>query len=266
MADELQIRRLGWAGLELTLGDDALVVDLFEDRYAMAPFIEEVTGPLPPPSKPAMAALVTHLHADHTDAGAIGRALEPDGLVMRPEPAAGDDLDRAATAAAEAGLATVAATTRTVAPWESHAIGPFEATPVPAVDGFGDPQVSWVIQAGGRRILHGGDTLFHGAWWPIASRFKPFDAVFLPINGPVCDFPHRQPPSPFPACLDPEQAAVAASILGAQVAVPIHYDGIHQAGLYEQVSEPSESFARAASERGVQTAILEPGDWLEWSA
>jgi L-ascorbate metabolism protein UlaG (beta-lactamase superfamily) len=32
-------------------------------------------------------------------------------------------------------------------------------TAVPAVDGFGDPQVSWVIDGGGRKIIHRGDTL-----------------------------------------------------------------------------------------------------------
>ncbi len=267
MASELQIRRLGWAGLELRCGGDTLVVDLFEDRYSMAPFLEEVTGPLPPPQAPVAAALVTHLHADHADPSAIGRALMADGLVLRPEAAAGDRLDRAATANAEAGLATdVAGTIRTVAPWEAHSVGAFEVTAVPAVDGFGDPQVSWVIEAGGRRVLHGGDTVFHGAWWPIASRFEFFDAVFLPVNGAVCDFPHRQPPSPLPATLDPLQAAVAAEILRARVAVPIHYDAIHQPGVYEQAPDPAPAFIAAASERGVDGVILEPGAWLEWDA
>ncbi len=266
MRDELLVRRLGWAGVELTFDEDTLVVDLFEDRYAMAPVIGEVTGPLPAPSTRAAGALVTHLHADHADAAAISRALTADGLVLRPEPAPGDDLDRAATAAAEAGLASTAATVRIVTAWESCSVGPFAVTAVPAVDGFGDPQVSWVIEAANRRVLHGGDTVFHGAWWSIASRFKPFDAVFLPVNGAVCDFPHRQPPSPLPATLDPFQAAVAAAVLGARVAVPIHYDAIHQPGVYEQASHPVQSFAAAAAERSVETRILEPGEWLGWDA
>jgi len=266
MAAELHIRRLGWAGLELSCGDHALVIDLFEDRHALAPFIEEVAGPLPPPSSPAAAALVTHLHADHADAAAIGRALVADGVVLRPEPAPGGGLDRAATAAAEASLASGPALQRIAAPWETHRVGPFVITAVPAVDGFGDPQVSWVIEAGARCVLHGGDTVFHGAWWPIASRFEAFDAVFLPVNGAVCDFPHRQPPSPLPASLDPLQAAVAAAILHARLAVPIHYDAIHQPGVYEQAPDPAESFVAAASERGVQTAALQPGEWLRWDA
>lgn len=232
----------------------------------MAPFIEEVAGPLPAPSRPAAAALVTHLHADHADPAAIGRALTGDGVVLRPGPAPGGAMDRAATARAEDGLAHLAASIRTMTAWETHRVGPFEVTAVPAVDGFGDPQVSWVIEAGGRCILHGGDTVNHGAWWPIASAFEHLDAVFLPVNAAVCDFPHRQPPSPFPASLDPHQAAVAATILGARMAVPIHYDAIHQPGVYEQGPDPAPAFVAAAAQLGVPTAVLEPGEWLGWAA
>ncbi len=264
MDDELRITRLGWAGIQLECGGHSLVIDLFETSDAMAPFIDEVSGPLPPPGGPVDFALVTHLHADHTDARAIGRALKPAGLVLRPPPAPGDDLDRAATALAEAGLAELDVEIAVVENWQVQEIGPFTVTPVPAADGFGDPQVSWVVEAGGRRIFHGGDTVYHGAWWPIATRFKPFDAVFLPVNGAICDFPHRQPPSPFPACLTAEQAAVASSILGTSLAVPIHFDGIHVEGVYEQGEDPGPSFVNAATARGVETKVIEPGEVLEW--
>jgi L-ascorbate metabolism protein UlaG (beta-lactamase superfamily) len=263
MKNELSIERLGWAGIQLTCDKHRLVIDLFETADAFKPFIDEVSGPLPSPTGPVDVALVTHLHADHTDPAAIGRALKKDGVVLRPAAAPGDDLDRAATALAEAGLASLEQAMTEVSPWDTHETGPFAITAVPAVDGFGDPQVSWVIEAGGRRIFHGGDTTFHGGFWPIASRFGPFDAAFLPINGAICDFPHRQPPSPDPVCLDPEQAALAADILGASVAIPIHYDGIHQPGLYEQAENPSGAFAEAASARGVDTLILEPGETLD---
>src|SRR3546814_3747139 len=53
---------------------------------------------------------------------------------------------------------------RPSAPWEPQLLGDFTATPVPASDGYGDVQMSWVVSAGGRRIFHGGDTLWHGQW------------------------------------------------------------------------------------------------------
>jgi len=265
MEEELEVRRLGWAGIQLTFDNHDLVIDLFEERNAFAPFIEEVTGELSPPSGPVDVALVTHLHADHTDPGAIGRSLKPGGRVFRPDPAPGDDLDRASTMKAEMGLAELDAEVEVAELWETQVTGPFEITAVPAVDGFGDPQFSWVVEAGDHRIFHGGDTVFHGGFWPIASRFKPFDAVFLPVNGAVCNFPHRQPPSPYPVVLTPEKAAVAAAMLGAELAVPIHYNGIDEPGLYEPVDDAAERFAAAAAEQGVETKVLVPGEELSWA-
>lgn len=265
--NEMQVRRLGWAGLEVTAGARSVVVDLFEDMSPLAAMLGDARGPLPAPAgRGAVAGLVSHLHSDHTDAAALGRALAPDGLVLRPAPAVGEGLETIATLQAETALAEAGLDTRVLGPWESAEIEPFTVTAVPAVDGFGDPQVSWVIEAGGRRIFHGGDTVLHGSWWLIAMRFGPFDAVFLPVNGAICDFPHRQPPSPLPCTMDPVQAATAASLLTAKLAVPVHYDTIHRPPVYAQVDRPAEAFTAAAAERGVEARVLEPGEELEWAA
>ena len=91
---------------------------------------------------------------------------------------------------------------------------------MPAVDGFGHPQLSWVVEADGTRIIHAGDTLFHGGWWLIAMRCGPIDVAFLPVNGAVADLPDRQPPSPLMACMDPRQAATAAALMRARARRP----------------------------------------------
>src|SRR5438552_2075193 len=83
------------------------------------------------------------------------------------------------------------------------------------IDGLGDPQVSWLVEAEGQRALHLGDMIFHGYWWRMARRHGPFDVVLTPINGAVIDFPHLQPPSPLAAALEPEQAALAGDLLQA---------------------------------------------------
>lgn len=264
MEEELVVRRLGWAGLELEAGGRRLVIDLFENRHAFEPFME-VNGELPVPSGPVDVALVTHLHADHTDPDALSRSLVEGARLYRPASAPGDDLDRYMTSAAEQGIASAGIDAVVVEPWQTFEEGPFTITAVPATDGFGDPQVSWVVEAAGRRIFHGGDTMFHGAWFPIASRFKPFDAAFLPINGPKCSFPHRQPASPFPVALDPQQAAAAAAMLGAELAVPIHYEGIDVPGIYEPVADPEAVFRRESESRDLMVEVLSPGEALEWT-
>lgn len=257
MVRAMLIRRLGWAGLEIEAGDATLVIDLFQDNTPLEPFTGPARTDLPPPRRPgaAVAALVTHLHADHADPGAIRAALAPGGVVLRPAPDEGEPLEVAATQAQEAGLAELSS--EALAPWETRTAGPFTLTAVPAVDGFGDPQVSWVVEAGGKRILHCGDTVFHGSWWRIRMRCGPFDAAFLPVNGARCRFPHRMPASPFAADLDPEQAAVAAEILETPVAVPIHYDTIHNPPVYAQVDDPAGRFAAAAGDRAKLMAIGE---------
>jgi L-ascorbate metabolism protein UlaG (beta-lactamase superfamily) len=260
---ELRLRRLGWAGLEISVAGSTLVVDLLEDLGSMSAWVGGARTELPAPCSPVDVALVTHLHTDHADGPALGRRLAPGALLLRPEPAAGEGLETIALAEAEGALAELDAETHTLSPWESFDAGPFRCTAVPAADGFGDPQVSWVVEAAGRRILHGGDTLFHGSWWLTAMRAGPIDVAFLPVNGARCDFPHRQPPSPYPAVMDPEQAAVAAQLLGTELAVPIHYETIHAPPLYAEVEAPAEAFAEAAGRRGVEARIVDPGEAVE---
>jgi L-ascorbate metabolism protein UlaG (beta-lactamase superfamily) len=214
----MKIHRLGWAALELEHEGTTIVVDLFEEFGALAAFVGEPLEPLPAPSAApgtVAGALVTHLHGDHADVPALQRALAPGAPVLRPAPAHGELLEVAGVMGAEAAFDGSGLATQIVSPWETVEIGPFRATAVPAVDGFGDPQVSWVVEAGGVRLFHGGDTIFHGSWWLIRLRLGAPDVAFLPVNGARCSFPHRQPASPFVASMDPQQAAVAASLLEA---------------------------------------------------
>lgn len=262
--DELRVRRLGWAGVEVAFGTDHLVIDLFLDNTPLEPFTGPLRGELLPPTRPgeALAALVTHLHADHADPGAIVAAIAPGAPVLRPQrsPVDGGLLDGAALAAAEQGFAERGIEAEELAPWESREVGPFTVTALPAVDGFGDPQVSWAVEAGGKRIVHMGDTIFHGSWWLIPMRVGPIDLALLPANGPIVSLPHRQPPSPFPAALDPRQAALAASLMGVTRAMPIHYDTIDSPPTYAQTERPAEKFAEAVRELGVEPVVVEAGE------
>ena len=258
----MDVRWLGWAGVEVEHEGATLVIDPLADPGGVfAGFgdaARDVELPVvDAPASGAVAALVSHLHRDHAHAGALAAALGPRATVHHPVPSENSNL---ALAQAEHELGAAGLRRRAVSTWESFTTGPFTCTALPAVDGLGDPQVSWLVQAGGKRVLHLGDTLFHGGWWQMARRAGPFDIVFAPINGAVVDFPHQQPASPLPAAMDPEQAALAADLLGAQAVVPMHYGGFSIDPYYRPLPDARERFERAARGRAYRAAALEPGE------
>jgi L-ascorbate metabolism protein UlaG (beta-lactamase superfamily) len=84
--------------------------------------------------------------------------------------------------------------------------------------------------------------------------------VLTPINGPTVCFPHCQPASPYPATLDAEHAAVAARLLGARIAVPIHYDGFHIDGFYTTQPDELSRFLDAASAETYEVLTPKQGE------
>jgi L-ascorbate metabolism protein UlaG (beta-lactamase superfamily) len=265
----MRLTWLGWAGAEMEAGDATVVVDPLQDATAVfAAFGERVAAtPLPqvvaPRAGRAVAGLVTHLHRDHADAKALAAALATGAPVLEPPAGGGDGIEELALVQADHELAAAGLARRNVAPWESVTADPFTLTALPASDGLGDPQVAWLVAAAGVRVLHLGDTMFHGYWWRMALRHGPFDAVLVPVNGAVVGFPHRRPASPLHSVLDPAQAAIAAAILGARMAIPIHAEGYEIDGVYEPVPDAAERFAAAATGRGVAVARLHPGESIE---
>jgi L-ascorbate metabolism protein UlaG (beta-lactamase superfamily) len=285
----MRIRWLGWAGVEVEENGERVVIDPLGDTAAVFAWLgERAAGMSVPavvsPRPGAVAGLITHLHRDHADAAALAVALSADATVYEPAAEAppsgaadhptkappsgaadhptmyvGNTGEQLGIAQADHELTAAGITRRPAAPWASSAAGPFTLTALPAVDGTGDPQVSWLIEAGGTRVLHLGDTMFHGWWWRIRERFGAPDVVLAPINGARLTFPHRRPPSPLPGVMDPEQAALAAELLRAERLVPIHYGGYELTGLYEAVPDALE---RVKSASGRVTA-LDPGQTID---
>jgi L-ascorbate metabolism protein UlaG (beta-lactamase superfamily) len=265
----MRVRRLGWAGVEIETDGATLVIDPLEDAAATFAALGErakdvqVPALVPPESDSAVAGLVSHLHRDHTDAGALAAALAPDAAVHEPAWPGGEDAENLALVQANLELDATGLQRRPFELWQSEEVGPFRVTALPAVDGLGDPQVSWLVEGEGQRVLHLGDTIFHGYWWRMARRNGPFDLALLPINGPRVDFPHLQPPSTLAAAMEPEQAALAGELLGARTVVPIHYDGFAIEPWYRPVEDPLPRFEAAAADRSYAPRVLEPGEHLE---
>jgi L-ascorbate metabolism protein UlaG (beta-lactamase superfamily) len=265
----MRVRWLGWAGVEIEADGETVVIDpLAEPGAVFAPLgdaAERGSVPVvvaPERRRSALAGLVSHLHRDHTDAGALTAALADGAEVWAPVGLGGGDVENLGLAQAHAELSAAAIEPRQTAAWSGGQAGPFSFTALPAVDGLGDPQVSWLVEAEGRRVLHLGDTVFHGYLWRIAQRHGPFDVVLAPINGAVVDFPHRQPASPHSVVLDPEQAAHVGEMLGASTVVPIHYDGFEMEPWYRPVPDAKGRFLAAAAGRGYAARPLEPGESL----
>ncbi len=104
--------------------------------------------------------------------------------------------------------------------------------------------------------------MFHGYWWLIAQRLGPIDIAVLPINGLVlAEVPNLHPSSPLPSVLLPEQAAVAAHLLGASIAVPMHY-GLDRPPLYARTPDAVWRFERSVRELGIRPAVLAAGEYL----
>jgi L-ascorbate metabolism protein UlaG (beta-lactamase superfamily) len=268
----MKVRLLGWAGVVIESDGAIVVIDPLADPAAtFAALAEDARERVERPEVfaaqgNAVAGLVSHLHRDHADAGALAEALAPGAAVHEPAWPGGEDAENLSLAQANWELREAGLERRAFEIWQSAEVGPFTITALPAVDGLGDPQVSWLVEAQDQRVLHLGDTIFHGYWWRMAQRHGPFDLVLAPINGPVVDFPNLQPPSPLAAAMEPEQAALAGDLLGARTVVPIHYGGFAAEPWYRPVEDARPRFEAAASGRSYAARVLEPGESLELTA
>lgn len=249
----MRIQRLSWAGIRVEAGVTTLVVDLLEDVTRLRAIMGEPRTPViaSTPARSVDLAVITHLHPDHYDPAGIRRCLAPQGKVICHK-------DISAKISAD-GLPA-----HSVQIEEPLVHQDFTLTAVPAVDGFGDPQVSWVIQGAGKRIIHCGDTLWHGHWWRIRRKHGPFDAAFLCINGAVMTFPGLEP-SGIPADMTAPQAAAAGKLLAAGFVCPIHYE-MFNASQYLEQPDAEQVLLKAAEERYVAVQVVPPGSFVNWNA
>jgi len=242
-ADDLVVERLTWAGVKLTAGDttvfiDAVGSDLWDGN---AP-----EGLVPVRSNTTRTyALITHSHNDHLDVDTLKTALGDRGYVVCHESLAAYIASR--------GLRVIPA-----AMYEPVFRGGFVFTAVPAVDGFGNRQVSWIVSNDTQKVIHAGDTLWHGQWSNIGRQYGPFDIAFLPINGARVA---TNPATESVAVLTPVQAIDAAALLRAKLLVPIHF-GLNDPPNYVEIADPLATLTSLAKDRDQSIKHLVPGDSL----
>lgn len=240
----VRIQRLAWAGVKLQLGEITLLIDPLARTDLWGLDLGDKLVPIEIDT-PQVRVLITHLHGDHFDPVALSATLGDQGEILCFEDVA-------------AAVASRGYRVQPLALFEPRLIGGFTVVPVPASDGFGIPQVSWVVTGGERRIIHCGDTLWHGSWWEIGKQYGPFDVAFLPING--FRFLGRNPDVDVASSLTPEQAAAVAQVLDTARIVPIHY-GL-DAPFYREEPDAESRLLAAAHAQGIGVEIVTPGRWL----
>jgi len=242
MSAGVQIRKLSWAGILIETDATALFID------ATSP--DPTTGDPPDVLATSRApyAVITHHHSDHFDNETLRQVLGKSGRLVC--------LRETADWADTRGLRV-----QPVDLWQPVFFPPagddLVAFPVPAVDGWGSPQASWVIDGHGIRLFHGGDTQWHGRFADIGRAYGPFEAAFLPINGA------RQSDGRFidkgiPAVLTPEQAVAAAQELGARMVVPTHFGGSDPPN-YVETPHPLSDLKNAAAGAKLPVRVLQTG-------
>jgi L-ascorbate metabolism protein UlaG (beta-lactamase superfamily) len=239
----MNIQKLPWAGIRIESGKTAVVIDPLVNFPSI---FGQPHGSLYPLDEfgPVDAVLVTHHHYDHFDPEAIAAYYGEQIPVYIPSEA----LELVHTDKLKSLMGVRAG--------DSFEVGELTMTATYSVDGVGDTQVAWIVQDGEKKIIHCGDTLWHGYWWKIAGAYGPFDAACLPVNGALLDRPGIQPPSGQPICLTPEQAVSAATILKAATLIPIHFGLVHHPPIYRQTPDVLERL-RAAAENTIKLSILE---------
>jgi len=241
---DVSIERLTWAGVKIVSGNTTVFLDAVgKDIW---------NGNAPEGLVPVTAdtsrryALITHAHNDHFDVDTLKKILGDRGYVICAE--------SIATYIASRGLKVIPAAMHT-----PISRGGFIFTAVPAEDGLGSDQVSWVISINNKKYLHAGDTLWHGKWDLIGRQYGPFDAVFLPINGAILS---GMPQSEISAVMNPEQAVDAAIQLRAKRLVPIHF-GENDPPYYVEVKHPLKTLKKVAKRRHMPIVHLRPGESLK---
>lgn len=153
--------------------------------------------------------VISHEHYDHCDLDALiaggfnlGTPLVGPGTVT--------------TLAASRGFTNL----HTVEAWESATVpttgGDVTVTATPGKHGV--HEVTFLIQAGGRTVFFGGDSLYVPELDEIPERYGAIDLAILPTNG-LC----VRPANLLQVVMDAEQAAALTDVLRPSVAIPHHY-------------------------------------------
>ncbi len=197
---------------------------------------------------PLAAVVVSHGHYDHFDIAAF--AAYPDRTVpMLVKRGLG-------ATARRHGFTNVTE----LDAWQGARVGPINVTATPARHKI--PEVTYIIEAAGRRVFFGADTLRIAELDQIGRRFGDIDLALLPINGlTIRPLWNRQ------VVMNAVEAADLTRVLRPRLAVPIHYaftgGSVRDRVLLKKDPRP-QVYVDAAADLAPDTdvRVLDPGQQL----
>jgi L-ascorbate 6-phosphate lactonase len=199
---------LGQAGYALEAADGQLcLIDPYLSEYVL----EELGTPriapvvLDPASTRATVVAITHWHHDHLDLPTCQALAQshPETIFAGPSSIVARLLGRGV--ARDRIVTLERDETTTVGPFALH--GTFARHEVPGF--LTEDAIGLVIETGGVRILHSGDTEYDARCLAV-RRLGPFDAGLFVSNGSG-------------GCMNAREAALMASSLELGIAIPCHY-------------------------------------------
>jgi L-ascorbate metabolism protein UlaG (beta-lactamase superfamily) len=194
------VTRIGHASVLLELGDVTVLTDpWFSEKWHYHP--GEPLGMRVEDLPRLTAVIASHAHYDHFDIETFARY--PDKAVPF---FVGPDMEASARAA---GFTNVSE----LRPWESVTVGPLRVTAAPAAHKV--PEVTFVLEAHGTTVYFGGDSRLIPELEDLSVEFPSIQLALLPVNG--LSVLGEQ------VVMNAEEAASLAGLLGAEVAVPMHY-------------------------------------------
>lgn len=182
----------------------------------------------------------SHKHSDHLDPGSIAEVMATAAGATLALPAPLVDY-----AADDLGVAR----DRMIGVVAGDRVGPF--TILPAAHSEITPAcVSVVVEVGGLRIYHSGDTLVFDEQCSRLQKLRP-DVVLLPANGRVAEH-LGTPPN-----MSLEEAIELARACGARLLIPHHYD------LFAFNSRPVDEIRKVLDHAGIAHRVMEVDESLD---
>lgn len=215
MSGALAVTRIGHACQLIEIDEIRVLTDPWFTQTATYHRGEPVAATVPALGR-VDAVVISHEHYDHCDLDAL-----LDGGFDLDTPLIGPGT--VAAIARDKGFRDV----RAIEAWDATTVGDLTVTAAPGQHGV--HEITFVIQARGRTVFFGGDSLRVPELDTIPDKYGHIDLAILPTNG-LC----VRPMNMRQVVMDAEQAAALTAVLKPTLAVPHHY-AFHSGRLGDQM-------------------------------